>query len=47
VFGSYAGYAHVMDGTTNGYITFYAAFIFVIQVVINLLSKATAFMDAK
>jgi len=29
VFGSYAGYAHVMDWITNGYITFYATFIFV------------------
>jgi len=31
VFGSYIDYAYVMDGITNGYITFYATFIFVFK----------------
>jgi len=29
LFGSYAGYVHVMGGPTNVYINFYATFIFV------------------
>jgi len=28
---SYAGYAHVMDRTTNRYITFYATIIFIFK----------------